>query len=379
MPPEDHTPRRATWRAGTRRSWRRALDFPAMRQVVGDVPLGGSPFPPIADYAFLSDCEACALVAPSGNVEWLCAAPLRLALDVRLHARPRRRAVPARAGRHDGARRPPLPAGHDGPGDHVGHADGLGHRPRRPADRALAPRQRPLAHAPALADGHGRRPRAAAHDALRQRATSRCTWSASRSSTTGASASTGSTTAQGYSSAVGRIDDDELTLHLTTDLRLGFEGGRARARSTLRDGDTAFVALSWSEHRAAATYDEAYHRLVFTADFWHEWLVARRVPRPPVAHLPAAQRADAQGPDLRADRRDGRGGDDVAAGDARRRAQLGLPLRVDPRLARSCSGASTRSGFDEEANDFFYFIRDVVTAERRTSCRSCTASAASAS
>src|SRR6266496_186640 len=31
-----------------------------------------SPFPPIADYAFLSDCETCALVAPSGNVEWLC-------------------------------------------------------------------------------------------------------------------------------------------------------------------------------------------------------------------------------------------------------------------------------------------------------------------
>jgi GH15 family glucan-1,4-alpha-glucosidase len=43
-----------------------------MRQVVGDVPLGGSPFPPIADYAFLSDCETCALVAPSGSVEWMC-------------------------------------------------------------------------------------------------------------------------------------------------------------------------------------------------------------------------------------------------------------------------------------------------------------------
>src|SRR3954454_17275957 len=43
-----------------------------MRQVVGDVPLGGSPFPPIADYGFLSDCETCALVAPSGNIEWLC-------------------------------------------------------------------------------------------------------------------------------------------------------------------------------------------------------------------------------------------------------------------------------------------------------------------
>src|SRR6476619_653088 len=31
-----------------------------------------SPFPPIGDYAFLSDCESSALVAPSGNVEWMC-------------------------------------------------------------------------------------------------------------------------------------------------------------------------------------------------------------------------------------------------------------------------------------------------------------------
>src|SRR5216683_1240556 len=31
-----------------------------------------SPFPPIADYGFLSDCEVTALVAPSGAVEWLC-------------------------------------------------------------------------------------------------------------------------------------------------------------------------------------------------------------------------------------------------------------------------------------------------------------------
>ena len=31
-----------------------------------------SAFPPIADYAFLSDCETTALVAPTGNIEWLC-------------------------------------------------------------------------------------------------------------------------------------------------------------------------------------------------------------------------------------------------------------------------------------------------------------------
>ena len=29
-------------------------------------------FPPIADYAFLSDCEVSALVAPDGSVEWFC-------------------------------------------------------------------------------------------------------------------------------------------------------------------------------------------------------------------------------------------------------------------------------------------------------------------
>ena len=33
---------------------------------------GGSPFPPIADYAFLSDCESTCLIAPSGAVEWMC-------------------------------------------------------------------------------------------------------------------------------------------------------------------------------------------------------------------------------------------------------------------------------------------------------------------
>src|SRR6201994_820325 len=31
-----------------------------------------SMFPPIADYAFLSNCEQSCLVAPNGAVEWLC-------------------------------------------------------------------------------------------------------------------------------------------------------------------------------------------------------------------------------------------------------------------------------------------------------------------
>ena len=31
-----------------------------------------NPFPPIADYAFLSDCENTCLISSSGSVEWLC-------------------------------------------------------------------------------------------------------------------------------------------------------------------------------------------------------------------------------------------------------------------------------------------------------------------
>ncbi len=34
--------------------------------------MSDGPFPPIADYAFLSDREVIALIAPSGDVEWLC-------------------------------------------------------------------------------------------------------------------------------------------------------------------------------------------------------------------------------------------------------------------------------------------------------------------
>ena len=133
--------------------------------------------------------------------------------------------------------------------------------------------------------------------------------------------------------------------------------GRARAadrRSTRRTSGWSGPRTTGSTGWPAASFPD------------HPW---RAVPR--------AQRADAQGPDVRADRRDRRRGDDLAAGDARRRAQLGLPLHVDPRLDVRAVGplhARLRLGGER-----LLLLHRRRRRARRASSRSCTASAASAS
>ena len=62
--------------------------------------------------------------------------------------------------------------------------------------------------------------------------------------------------------------------------------------------------------------------------------------RPPLAGADRACGADDQGPHLHADWRDDRRPDHVAARDAGRRAQLGLPLHVDARLDVHAPGAA---------------------------------------
>src|SRR5829696_1629739 len=69
----------------------------------------------------------------------------------------------------------------------------------------------------------------------------------------------------GYHVAVADGADDvgQPRLTLTTDMRLGFEGPRAAARTMMKEGETRFVALSWSKHEPPATFDDAYRRLVW--------------------------------------------------------------------------------------------------------------------
>jgi GH15 family glucan-1,4-alpha-glucosidase len=69
------------------------------------------------------------------------------------------------------------------------------------------------------------------------------------------------------------------TIRLTTDLLLGIEAGRARARHTLRKGEKLYCALSWDEEMSApATVEEADEHLEATTRFWRDWLGRARIP-----------------------------------------------------------------------------------------------------
>lgn len=131
---------------------------------------------------------------------------------------------------------------------------------------------------------------------------------------------------------------DAATEHLVGDRA----GGRSRPRPPYAARRRARVlrALVGGGSRLArgrrgrARADGRHHALLAL-------LAGRRAAAgPPLARADPAFRADRQGLDLHADRRDPGRGHDVAARDAGRRAQLGLPRRLDARLDVHAAGAA---------------------------------------
>jgi GH15 family glucan-1,4-alpha-glucosidase len=232
---------------------------------------GLSPFPPIADYAFLSDCEVNALVAPSGDVEWMCL-PRPDGPSV-FGAMLDRGAGTFRLG-PAGLN---VPAGRRYlPGTMVMETTWMTRAGWMIVRDALT--VGPWYDIGRRSERYRRAPTdfEAEHCLLR---TVRCTsghvevlLDCQPVFDYGRVEPQWEYAGEGYGEAVARASEEGQTVRLTTDLRLGFEGRAARARQTLREGDSAFVALTWTDHPAPTTFDEAAQRMWRTGEFWREWI-----------------------------------------------------------------------------------------------------------
>jgi alpha,alpha-trehalase len=326
--------------------------------------LVGSPFPPIAEYGFLSDCETCALVAPNSNVEWLClprfdspsvfgaildrdAGIFRLApADVEVPAA--RRYLPGTM---------VLETSWGTSGGWIIVRDVLLMGPwHHEHDRSHTHRRAPTDYD-------------ADHVLLRL---VRCvngevqvTLDCEPRFEYGRLQGTWEYTGPGYHEARCTAKDSEVHLQLATDMNVGFEGPRSTARTLMHEGDTLFVSLSWSEHPAPTSYEDAYDRLVWTAHHWQHWLDHGQFPDHP--WRTALQRSALTLKGLSY----ANTGALVAAATTSLPESPGGERNWDYRFtwirdATFMLWGLYTLGFDWEANDFFYFIADVAEAEQGT-------------
>lgn len=74
---------------------------------------------------------------------------------------------------------------------------------------------------------------------------------------------------------------DFLQLTLTGDMRFGIEGRAVRARHRLTEGETSFVALSWSDTPPPSNRAEVDTCRAETSRFWRDWIDGGRFPDHP--------------------------------------------------------------------------------------------------
>jgi GH15 family glucan-1,4-alpha-glucosidase len=325
-------------------------------------PAGGSgAFPPIADYAFLSDCETTALVAPSGNVEWMCVP--RMDSPSVFAAILDRDAGSFRLGPADVK----VPAGRRYlPGTMVVETSWETRMGWVMVRDVLC--IGPWHHEEERSSSHRRSPTdyEAEHVLVR---TVKCLEGSAEihldcepAFDYGGLAAEWEYAGSGYHEGVARSEGMDTELRLVTDMRLGFEGPRAKSRTILREGDVAFAALGWSKYPPPTSYEEASERLERTAHYWQEWLKHGSFPDHPWRTYLQRSALTLKGLTYAPT------GAMVAA------ATTSLP--ETPRGERNWDyryswirdstfmlWALYTLGFDWEANDFFYFIADVAEAE----------------
>ena len=235
-----------------------------------------SPFPPIAEYAFLSNCHTGALVAPDGAVGWLCVpsfdspSVFGTLLD--------RGAGYFRVGPF-GINEPAARAYEPGtntmlttwhtPSGWVLVREALTMGPRRSED-TITPHTRP----PADDDGDHMLVRTVLclDGAVEIEVVCEPVFDYGREPADWKLVGDGDRHVADASAA-------GQTLRLQTDVQLGIEGNRVRARHVLKAGEQMFCSLSWAEDlESPATVDEANARLAATTTFWRSWLGRARFP-----------------------------------------------------------------------------------------------------
>jgi GH15 family glucan-1,4-alpha-glucosidase len=266
--------------------WPRRLQ-PLSVPRIGESGLAGIPnqetletiFPPIGDYAFLSDCENTCLIAPTGAVEWFC---LPRPDDPSVFGTLLDRAAGSfRLAPVDSA----VPA----------------HRQYVPGTMVLATTWQTrsgwlivndfLAVAPWYRTGdrsehHRRTPGDfdAKHVLVR---TATCLHgSVDILMTCEPSFDYGRVDAEWeYEGSsydhVQTTNSDFLRLSLTGDMRFGIEGRAVRARHRLTEGETSFVVLGWTDGEPPLTRSEVDGCRAETSRFWRDWIDGGRVPAHP--------------------------------------------------------------------------------------------------
>ena len=234
-----------------------------------------SPFPPIADYAFLSDCHTGALVAPDGAVDWLCIprfdspSVFGSLLDRQAGAfrfGPYGINVPSEIAYEPGTN--VLRTTWKTPSGWVVVRDALT-MGARAAEDIVTPHTRPpadddadhtLVRTVTCLDGQVEIELVCEPIFDYGRAVAR--WTVESRDGHSADATSG-----------------DLTIRLQTDLAVGAEGERVRARHVLRAGERAYCSLSWGHDLAGpADVDEAEARIDATVRFWRGWLGRARIP-----------------------------------------------------------------------------------------------------
>jgi GH15 family glucan-1,4-alpha-glucosidase len=234
-----------------------------------------SPFPPIAEYGFLSNCHTGALVAPDGAIDWLCVprfdSPSIFGSLLDREAGAFRLApfginVPTARIYEPGTNT--LATTWHTPTGWVLVRDALTMGPRQ-SDDTITPHTRPpadddgdhmLVRTVLCLDGHVEIELVC--EPVFDYGRTVAEW----------------TLVEG-NRHVADASGAEQTVRLATDMEMGVEENRVRARHTLKQGEQLFCSLSWAEGLASpADLDEANGRLAATTRYWRGWLEGARIP-----------------------------------------------------------------------------------------------------